>query len=286
MAKSHRDGQQPRPAQPRFLHREERKLRLLAAYYDFLNLDPECIEAFRRLRYDIISGFHLDYQAGFEAKLRDFHRRFALPRQDGIRDLLYSLALRSPPSPGLHLAPRMVPLGRIGSKTVDIPIAEVEGKRVFARVQQPAPLQPKPMPEIRYDPRWHSRDWLNEKIEAMLNVVRADLLRQADEREQQAREAGWGPVHPQHQDPQAHYLARRLYRRCVRRMGWLPIARQETADREQDQKQRQEQGEAEDNDQSSDYVDAQAVRASVHEWATFLGIPLPTIAGGRPRKNL
>ncbi len=263
-----------RARKPQFLfQREHLLLRQTAAYYSVMNENQTFRSGLRQLYEALQIATYREPTASDWQILDDFAEKWRLPRGFGAGDLWGSFFEESPSGVAVDgagapeisieqefLDPR--PRWKAGELPALSTSDESRGSQTAGLVPAITPEMP---PPFLYDPRGMSLDSVREYAESAGAAVRASIIRQAEELEQQARDEGWSPIHPKHQDPAAlRRLALRLYRRAVLQWPWARIASEEM------------QG-------SSEWCDPQSVRTTVKAWASAIDVQLPARPPGRPK---
>jgi hypothetical protein len=262
-------GQLPRDAVgARLYHPEQLRKDMVAFYYGALNEIPEFRAELQRLYDDLRPWLARDRHPNpvpeARTALADFVKRWALPRQYGVRDLWESL--RGTPA---GKSPKLCPgarAWRVGPDTgvvvADDEVDNADGEQ--ARSLSGATIAPPAPAPFFYDPFHHERRQLDQHAERAAAEVRNFFKAAAKAIE---REHGLRPIPPLHHDPDdMRRIALRLCRRAVLGWSWPDIARTEFP---------------------SDHIRAvptRGVRDSVERWAEALDIPLPSHAGRRGRR--
>ncbi len=115
--------------------------------------------------------------------------------------------------------------------------------------------------EFEYDWLNNKPRWAKRKIEDLLKEVRKDARRQVDGVTLRSKQLGFLNVPPRYLDPEERKrLVDRLFQRVYRGMSWQAIA-------------------------DNNHVEIRSVRESVTKLSAELGIHLPQIPPGRPRKQ-
>jgi hypothetical protein len=262
-------GQLPRDAVgARLYHQELLRTDMLAFYYGALNEIPGLQADLQRLYDDLRPWLAPDRHPNpvpeARTALTDFVKRWALPRQYGVRDLWESLR-RTPAGK----SPTLCPGARSWSVGPDTGVVVAEDEVDNADSEQARSLSgatispPAPAPFF-YDPFHQERRQLDQHAKRAAAEVRNFFKAAARAIEQ---EHGLRPIPPLHHNPDdMRRMALRLCRRAVLTWSWPEIAR------------------AEFPPDDTCAVPTRGVRESVERWAEALDIPLPTRAGRKDRR--
>ncbi len=236
-----------------------RLMRRTAAYYAVLNDEAENFRnELRELYRGLVVEDWRDPTAVELDQLKVFAKKWRLPRQCAIEDLWNSIFEEIDLlAPTEQIPPTIV----IGSDTPEptrrwapdeLPRLSVDPlARVGGEGDPNTCIRPWEPPEIYYTPYFMSQRWVRKEADRIALRVRDSIVAQAEELENRARERGWKPIPPWHQDPTAlRRIALRLYRGAVLEWPWSKLG-------------------------DTECVAIRTVRDSVNEWAKALDIPLP-----------
>jgi len=232
---------------------EQHRGAMRQAYYRYFNDEPKFEHDLQALG-DRLRPFLTPPRLNAEVAdaVNAFLQRWPLGRF-GFRDTWYTLTRPNPTT--LRQGPR--PFDAKGLRTEPLAFPEI---------------QPPTFPAFSYDPTAVLASDVVNFPAALLNEARRlgrqleqDILDQGKAIEVRAREAGWRrPSRRYRQSGELERLAWRLYARAVEKRTYDAIANTETQVRNRKQKAAKAAS-----------LSADAVRLSVDQWATELGVPLP-----------
>lgn len=236
------------------------------AYYACHRDDAACCDALAELLGEVeeylpdpqaripVQAVAADNPGGAAAAeaVQAFARRWALPAGDGARDVRLAL----------HSARRNAAAGRPAQPRLGFQVrAEVPGfpadSGALVGPDGRARVLPPYGVAVDADRRFLPRGEAMAHIEAELDRLRRDMVRQLDEQERVLLKHGWVYVPLAYDHPATlRRLAQRLYLRAVRRLSYGDIAQDEC-------------------DRTGVALFEQSVAETVKHWAAELGVPLP-----------
>ncbi len=159
-----------------------------------------------------------------EERLFKFATEWPLPRNYALKDLWFSYQAYAD-SEGKQVrlleAPRLFSRPAVGVRLVSRSTVR-DDVMVISQVPLIFPLVPLP---FVWDPIWQDRKWLNDYIDVLCADLRTSILRQAEEYERQARQAGFKPAPPAyHAADTLKETAQFIYLRAVKGLTWGELA--------------------------------------------------------------